>query len=132
MPQTSDPRESNRLGPVFRVFLVLLVVATIETLSCASLHLMEWKAPSSMMEIFLANHFQERVTTARKEKAVRRTFHPELGWLVRPGLKKTSTASDGREWTYSANENCARSAARETKAPCRSRRTGVPTPRVWR
>jgi len=109
MPQTSDPRESSRLRPVFRVFLVLLVVTAIETLSCASLHLMEWKAPGSVVEIFLANHFEERVTTARKEKAVRRTFEPELGWLVRPGLKKTSTASDGRQWTYSTNENGARS-----------------------
>ena len=56
----------------------MLVVTAIETLSCASLHLMERKAPGSVVELFLTNHFEERVTTARKEKAVRRTFDPDL------------------------------------------------------
>jgi hypothetical protein len=109
MPQSSTPRESSRLRPVFRAFLVLLVVAAIETLSCASLHLMEWRAPGSVVEIFLANHFAKRVTTAKKEKGVRRVFDRDLGWVVRPGLEKTSTATDGRQWTYSSNESGARS-----------------------
>jgi hypothetical protein len=109
MAQPPTPRESSRLRPIFLAFLVLLVVTAIETLSCASLHLMEWRAPGSVVEIFLANHFAKRVTNARKEKAVRRTFDPELGWVVRPGLEKTSTASDGRRWIYSTNENGARS-----------------------
>ena len=109
MPQPRTPRELGRLRPVFSAFLALLVVAAIETLSCASLYLMEWRAPGSVVEIFLANHFENRVTTARKEKVLRRTFDGELGWVVRPGLEKTSTASDGSRWTYSTNENGARS-----------------------
>jgi len=109
MPQPPTPRESSRLRPVFRAFLVLLVVAAIETLSCASLHLMEWRASGSVVEIFLAKHFAKRVTTAKKEKAVRWAFDRDLGWVARPGYEKTSTAGDGSQWTYSTNESGARS-----------------------
>ena len=109
MPQPPAPRESSRLRPVFRAFLVLLVVTAIETLSCASLHLMEWRAPGSVVEIFLANHFAKRVSTAKKEKGVRRVFDRDLGWVARPGYEKTSTAGDDRQWTYSTNESGARS-----------------------
>ena len=109
MPQSSTASESHRLRPVFGVLLVLVVAAAIESLSCASLHLMERRAPGSVVDIFLANHFAERVTTRKKEKGVRRVFDPDLGWVVRPGLKKVSTAGDGRQWTYSTNEAGARS-----------------------
>jgi lysophospholipase L1-like esterase len=101
--------ESSRLRPVFRVFLVLVVVTAIETLSCASLHLMEWRTPGSVVEIFLANHFANRVTTAKKEKILRKTFDRDLGWVVPPNFEKTSKASNGREWTYLTNESGARS-----------------------
>lgn len=108
MPRSNSP-EPSRLRPVFAVLLVLIVVTAIETLSCASLYLMEWRAPGSVVEIFLANHFAERVTPARRDKAIRKTFDPQLGWVTRPGLVNRSTASDGTKWTYSANEQGARS-----------------------
>lgn len=109
MPQLPTPRESSRLRPAFTAFLASLVLAAIETMSCASLQLMEWRAPGSVAEIFLANHFEERVTPRKKERFARRAFDRDLGWVVRPGLEKTSTAGNGREWTFSTDERGARS-----------------------
>jgi hypothetical protein len=97
------------MRPVFWVVLVLFVAATIETLSYASLHLIERRAPGTVVEIFLANHFAKPGMARKKEKAVRLTFDRDLGWVVRPGFEKSSTDSDGTRRTYTANERGARS-----------------------
>jgi hypothetical protein len=101
-------RTAPRARAWFPIALLLLVALALEGLSFGSIHLLERLRPMSVVELYLARHFEEKLDARRLAAIVAGHHHPVLGWAPKPGRATRSRNSADVEWVYSVAANGAR------------------------
>jgi len=93
---------------IFHSLLVVFLLASLEILSLAGLHALEWLRPGSVVELSMARHFRNKVTPGFLRFFTREWYHPTLGWLRPPLEERENVNAAGDTWFASTDSLGAR------------------------